>query len=507
MRTTTQEVCAALVVVCLASAGGCSLAFDRGRHHGEVDAGPDHDAGPLPDGSVPDAAMMACTDDDADGDGYRECDGDCDDADATRYPDATPQCGDMVQASCNAGDRMRLRDVLGSEVGVFVIRRTLPGLPRDMQFALTPGLDDPRGHPTFAVVGMLGSGPTLDVRTINLAYFEDIADFDEAELLGSTPARIDAFSLAPANDFDSREVFMGLLGDVTGAAGVTTVFGSEFGGPTTTGVQATTTAGVAPHVATSAHSLRSETSSHVLVAGDRVRLVDPRTGMLQGSERTIPGLGMASRLSTSGDGVVLVHTDDPSQLGMVLLPASSGLLGDPAIVGPAAAIARDPMGGASLSFVSDAAGAQVSLGRADCAADSCDVDDASITTLLAVRPGETVAALAGQALNDGGTTPVALAHATLARGAESDRILLSVLTPQRVPIPAHMDGATYIELRGAVPQRGRVRFMSVSAATREYGFSDGGPIITYRIIVVATIVEADGVVQLVLTGLRACGML
>ncbi|MGM0557096.1 MAG: MopE-related protein [Myxococcota bacterium] len=70
------------------------------------DCGPDGTGNGIDDNcnGYIDEGCDPCTTDDVDGDGYSECDGDCDDNDASRYPTAPEQC-DGVDNDCNVYTR------------------------------------------------------------------------------------------------------------------------------------------------------------------------------------------------------------------------------------------------------------------------------------------------------------------------------------------------------------------------------------------------------------------
>lgn len=92
-----------LIIASLATLlAGCGLVLDLDP---QVDAGPvSSDAGPPRDGApVVDADHVDagdCSTEDVDGDGFTECDGDCDDTEENVYPGAPLVCGDGIVNDC-----------------------------------------------------------------------------------------------------------------------------------------------------------------------------------------------------------------------------------------------------------------------------------------------------------------------------------------------------------------------------------------------------------------------
>jgi len=136
---------------------------------GGMDAGETIDAGPAPDAPI-------CSTVDADGDGFSECTGDCDDSELFVFPGAPEVCGDGLTNDCGSADPP---DAICGGIGTFVAEPPT-GDP------LNPGT---RTMPVDTIARGIANAMTIgggvDVYVAEGTYQEDVALAEGISLWGA----------------------------------------------------------------------------------------------------------------------------------------------------------------------------------------------------------------------------------------------------------------------------------------------------------------------------------
>ncbi len=490
------------MLACLGLCSGCSLLFSSSQHTrgGAEDGGALIDTGvPTDSGTADTGADAGCDAVDDDGDGFSECQGDCDDGDATAYPDATPICDNGAVESCTRDQRAGMRAFFANadEVGVFRYEIPITGVSGTVEHALS--LAATRGFSgshaaQFFVALHTGTAAGTHGWIANPLVTE--APDHVTQLFGAETGPLVTLTLVGANDFDGRTTYAAGF-DGTGSQLYASSFYNHYSTYSPAASTVAVTLGGTPEAsASTAADLGSESILHAALVHSGASLNVMRFDALTNASSMLGVITpyRALVLRATSDGAMIAQSL-PTPTDATWLDFGAGTVSTihaPAaapFVGPAAALSRTQT---AIAFVTT--GNAVQSGSMTCTVGDCTVQDGN-----EIEPaGDPITELQGVVAGTS-TDRHGIAVASVRHGGTDDRIVVTLLDETLAPV-APGDAA-----RITLPLPGRASALAIGSTEQSFYFAGvGGTVSNGYAVAVGVLVENGTDRSLVVSGLRAC---